>query len=151
MGRFAAPALLIATALLSMPAFACRTIEPSATTLDQYSSVFVGRVTGLHLEGYENRLLGLPDAVDSELGQISITNGAAPVSLRVAVLQTIRGPANGAVELRLAGCTFDLPQPKDRGIFFVLPGGSATVVVWEQDQVAFQSWLARLGVAQNDR
>ena len=150
MGRLTALVLFIATALLSVPAFACRNVEPTAA-LDQYSSVFVGRVTGLHLEGYENHLLGVPDVVDPKLGDIRISNGASPVRLRVAVLQRISGPADGAVDLRLAGCTFDLPDLKDRGVFFIRPDGVATVVVWERDQARFQQWLARLGAAQNDR
>ena len=151
MGRFAAIVFLIATALLSMPALACRNIEPSATVLDEYSSVFVGRVTGLHLKGYENQLLGVADVVGSDLGIIRITNGASPVRLRVAVLQRISGPADGAIDLGLTGCTFDVPDLKDRGIFFVRPGGSTTLVVWERDQANFQNWLARLGAAPNDR
>ena len=148
MGKFFALAAFISAFLLPATADACRRMEPSAESLDQYESVFVGRVTGLHLEGYENRLLGKADLVDPELGALNITNGASPVSVRVAVSRSIRGSSFGAVELRLAGCTFDLPQLREGGIFFVHPGGEATVVSWERDQATYNTWLTRLGVAE---
>ena len=151
MSRFFGLAAFLGAAVLPATADACQRMEPSAETLDGYESVFVGRVTGLHLEGYENRLLSKPDLVDPELGALTITNGASLVSVRVAVSRSIRGPSSGAVELRLAGCTFDLPQLRDSGIFFVHPGGASTVVTWERDQAAYNAWLSRLGIAQNDR
>ena len=151
MAKFVALAILLSAASLPAIADACRRMTPNTEALEQYTSVFVGRVTGLHLKGYENRLLGKPDLIDPELGPVTITNGASPVSVNVAVTQLVRGPASGAVELSLAGCTFELPQLRDRGIFFVQPDGAFAVVIWERDQAAFNAWLSRLGVAQNDR
>jgi hypothetical protein len=151
MGKLSALVLTIALVSLPSVADACRRMQPNAGSLEQYSSVFVGQVTGLHLEGYENRLLGKPDLVDPELGPLTITNGASPVSVSAAVTRAIQGPASGAVELHLAGCTFDLPQLKERGVFFVLPDGKFTVVAWERDAVAYKAWLTRLGVPQDGR
>ena len=141
-------ALAAFVAFSSLPGLgeACNRVLPHAEQLDQYSSVFVGHVTGLHLEGYENELLGKPDVVDPELGPLVITNGAMPVSVNVAVTRAISGSASGGVKLRLAGCTFDLPELKQRGVFFVLPNGEFTAVVWERDSSGFQGWLSKLGV-----
>ncbi len=144
-------AVLIALSAAPGVAGACRPVLPQADQLERYTSVFVGHVTGLHLEGYENKLLGTPDLLDAELGPLVITNGASPVSVNLAVTKAIRGPASGALALRLAGCTLDLPHLKDRGVFFVLPDGKFTAVVWERDASAFQGWLTRLGLAQDGR
>ena len=150
MCKLPALVVLVAAALLPGVADACRRMAPSADALEQYSAIFVGRVTGLHLVGYENGLIGNPDLLDPTLGAITITNGANPVALRVAVTQPIRS-ASGALELGLAGCTFDVPDLKDRGIFFVQPDGESALVVWEQDQSSYKQWLKQLGVADDGR
>lgn len=149
MGKFVALAALVACTLLPNAATACHRMAPTPEALDQYQSVFLGSITGIHLKGYENKLLGKPDLVGPQLGAIVITDGSAPVDVHVAVTQPIRGNASGAVELSLAGCTYDLPQLKDRGIFFVLPDGEVAAVAWESDSVVFGSWLSRLGVARD--
>jgi hypothetical protein len=121
-------------------------MAPSIEKLSQYSAVFVGRVTGIHLKGYENGLLSRPDGVDPEIGAFSITNGASPVTVYAAVTQNIRGALSGSVELRLAGCTFDPPQLRERAVFFVQPEGTIALVVKEGDGSEFLAWLTRLGV-----
>jgi hypothetical protein len=151
MGKVVALAVLIGVALLPSAAQACRRMGPSIEALDQYTAVVLGRVTGVHLEGYETRLLGKPDLMDPQLGAVSITNGASPVGIRVAVTQTLRGSASGALELRLAGCTIDTPELKERGIFFMLPSGDFTVVAWERNSEQFASWLDELGATRHDR
>jgi len=123
---------------------------PALDALDDYVSIFIGHITGIHLEGYENRLLGKHDLVDPELGALAITSGASPVGIRAAVSREMRGTASGAVEFHLAGCTYDAPQLRERGIFFVLPGGTSVVVVWEEEQAAYSAWLAGLGVPRDD-
>jgi len=132
-------------------ATACQRLEPSFQSLDGYTSVFIGRITGVHLAGYEHRLLGEPDAVVPGLGGLTITDGASPVTVRAVVSRSIRGHSTGAVELSLAGCTYDPPALKDEAIFFVQPGGSAIVVARREHESAFAEWLARLGATQDDR
>src|SRR5690606_19529720 len=151
MGKNVAIIALLAGCLLPGAAVACLRVTPTPESLDQYQTIFVGTVTSIHLRGYENRLLGEPDAVDPVLGEITITDGSAPVDLRAVVTTPVRGNAAGAVELSLAGCTYDLPHLQDSGVFFVLPGGQAAAVIWESDKATYNSWLARLGVARDGR
>ena len=143
-------ALFLSTVFFSAAAGACQRMVPTLDALDDYAAIFIGHITGIHLEGYENRLLGKPDLADPELGALTITNGASPVGIRTVVSHEIRGPASGAIELQLAGCTFDVPRLRERGIFFVLPGGKSVVAVWKDDQAAYNTWLARLGVPRDD-
>ena len=150
MVRSVALALCLGAALFPTAASACQRMVPDPVALDGFAAIFIGHITGIHLEGYENRLLGKPDLVDPELGALTITNGASPVGIRVVVSREIRGAASNPMEFHLAGCTFDLPQLQARGIFFVLPGGTSVVVAWEEDQAAYRALLARLGVERDD-
>lgn len=151
MSRLLALAALLLAGLLPLPGSACQRTSPTDYGLDEYEAVFVGRVTGIHLEGYENGLLAKPDLVDPELGAITVTNGASPVNVRVAVTEPIRGTAAAAMDLDLAGCTFDLPELRERGIFFVLADKISTVVVWERDKPEYVEWLRRLGARESYR
>jgi hypothetical protein len=151
MGKIVALVAIIAGTLWPSVATACHRVAPTPEALDQYQSVFLGNVTAIHLKGYENGLLGKPDLVDPELGAITITDGSGSVDLRVAVTHPIRGKATGAIALALAGCTYNLPKLKGRGIFFVLPGGETATVAWESDTATYDLWLSRLGVARDGR
>jgi hypothetical protein len=145
MARTLVLVVLLAATCASFPAHACQRMAPSTVAPEGYSAVFIARVTGVHLVGYENGVLSTPDLVDPALGPLSIRNGASPVTIRVAITQSIRGLMSGALELRLAGCTLSPPALREKAIFFVQPGGNAAIWVSPEDP-AYAAWLARLGV-----
>ena len=138
-------------ALLALPALACHRITPDRTLVEEYEAVFLGRVTGIHLVGYENSLAGRPDAYIEGVGGINITDGSAPVMINAVPLRVHHGKPEKTVEVRLVGCTDPLPNLKERGLFFVHPESGSAVTVWESDEEPFAFWLNHLGLGGDER
>jgi hypothetical protein len=150
MYRLLAILSLLLGSLTSFSADACHRISPDPKSLDQYSAVFLGAVTGIHLDGYESRLLGKPDSVTD--GQaITLTDGSSPVSVTTVATQFVRGAPKAALTLRLVGCTNFLPALRERGLFFVNPDGTSAVTVWESSPKEFAHWLEQLGIQSDGR
>jgi hypothetical protein len=136
--------------LASFGAAACHRISPDPESLDRYSAVFLGTVTGIRLDGYESGLLGKPDAsVDGEA--ITLTGGSSPVSVTTVATKSVRGAPKAPLTLRLVGCTTALPALRERGLFFVNPDGTSAVTVWESSPQEFVRWLKQLGIQSDGR
>lgn len=143
---------LIVVAILSLvstAALACHRITPHRAPVESHDAVFLGRVTGIHLVGYENSLIGEPDAYVDGRG-VTLTDGSAPVMVNAVPLKIHHGESGGSVELRLVGCTAPLPELKERGIFFINSGTTSAVTVWESDEEAFHYWIDRLGLSDDE-
>ena len=136
--------------VLSTPAFGCHPITPHRAPMESYDAVFLGQVTGIHLVGYENSLIGEPDAYVDGRG-LTLTDGSAPVMVNAVPTKVHHGDPGRSVELRLVGCTAPLPELKERGIFFINPGTTSAVTVWESDEEAFLYWIERLGLSGDER
>jgi hypothetical protein len=137
--------------LVASPVHACHRITPDRMPIEEYEAVFLGRVTGIHLVGYENSLAGEPDAHIEGLGGINFTDGSAPVTVNAVPLSVHHGNPESRVEVRLVGCTGSLPNLKDRGLFFVHAEAGSAVTVWESDKDMFVYWLERLGLDGGER
>lgn len=138
-------------ALLALPAQACHRITPDQTPLEEYESVFLGRVTGVHLVGYESSLAGEQNANIDGVGGINVSDGSAPVVVKAVPLSVHHGEPAKPVEVRIVGCTAPLPNLKERGLFFVHPDSGSAVTVWESDEELFTHWLDRLGLDGDER
>lgn len=138
-------------ALLALPAQACQRITPDRTPLEDYGSVFLGRVTGIHLVGYESSLAREPDAYVEGVGGINVTDGSATVVVNAVPLGVHHGEPAKPVEVRLVGCSAPLPNLKERGLFFVHADSGSAVTVWESDEELFTYWLDRLGLDADER
>ena len=150
MHRLSAPLLILIGLLASFDAAACHRISPDAKALNSYSAIFLGVVTGIHLDGYENRLLGKPDGfIDGE--GITITDGSSPVSVTAVSINSVRGSSNNVVTLRLVGCTTALPALREQGLFFVNSDGKSAVTVWQSNSSEFTDMLKQLGVQPDGR
>jgi hypothetical protein len=148
MCRFSSLLLLLLSSLASFGAAACHRISPSPE-LDGYSAVFLGTVTGIHLHGYENRLLGKSDrSIDGQ--PLTLTDGSSPVSVTAVATRSVRGASEAPLALQLVGCTTALPALKERGVFFVNPDGASAVAVWESSPQEFAHWLKQLGLQPDD-
>lgn len=139
--------LLIA---VSLDAAACHKVSPNPDWTKEYSSVFLGTVTGIHLDGFEQRLL------TEHHGRIydqffSFLDGSSPVSVDVVSTNVVSGKATSKMTLRLVGCTTSLPSLKERGIFFVREAGQSAVTVWESDTKPFNYWFEKLQLKQDGR
>jgi hypothetical protein len=141
---------LLLGSLASFSAAACHRISPDPKSLDQYSAVFLGAVTGIHLDGYESRLLGKPDGV-IDAQAIILTDGSSPMSVTTVATQSVRGASKTALTLRLVGCTNSLPALRERGLFFVNPDGVSAVTAWESNPQEFAYWLQQLGIQSDGR
>ena len=144
-------AIAILLALPSAQSLACRRITPNQDSIDTYSSVFLGRVTGIHLSGYENSLISKPDGYIEGIGGFNITDGSASVVITTVPLKVHHGSPGKVAEIELVGCTSPLPSLKDRGLFFVNPESRSAVTVWESDTKSFQYWLEYLKLSGHDR
>lgn len=141
-------AFLVGTTL-SADALGCRTMRPSSSDLDAYSEILVGRVTGIRLDWYANRLLDKPDMVVPDAGGLAITDGSGPVRV-YAVVTTARDPGERHERsFTLSGCTFNLPSLRQPALFFLGNDASYAIAVWENDP-SFAGWLDELGVAPDD-
>lgn len=150
MNKIVAILLLLVGSLFSFRVSACHRISPDRDSLGQYSAVFLGRVTGIHLDGYENHLLGKGDAnLGGQL--LTITDGSTPVSVTTVVSRAIRGAPTSPLRLQLVGCTKPLPVLKQRGLFFVARDGQSAVTIWESDSRAFSNWVKLLRVQPDSR
>ena len=150
MYRFLAIISLLLGSLASFSAAACHRVSPDPKSLDQYSAVFLGAVTGIHLVDYESRLIGKPDGVID--GQaITLTDGSSPVSVTTVATQSVRGASKAVLTLRLVGCTNSLPALRERGLFFVNPDGTSAVTVWESSPQQFAYWVEQLGIQSDGR
>ena len=150
MPKLSALLLLVLSSFASFGAAACHRISPDSKALDRYSAVFLGVVTGIHLEGYENRLLGKPDVSFGDQN-ITLIDGSSPVSVTTVSTQSIRGAPNTALTLRLVGCTTSLPALRERGLFFVNSDGTSAVTVWQSSSQEFAHWLKQLGIESGGR
>ena len=140
----AAVGLLLAA--FSAPSIACHRITPDRAPLDTYTAVFLGRVTGIHLLGYENALTGRPDGfIGGE--PFNLADGSGTVEVSAVPSRVAQGNPAKSVRVRLVGCTAPLPSLKERGLFFVNSEGGSAVTVWESDSETFNRWLNRLGLA----
>jgi hypothetical protein len=150
MCRFLRIFLLVLGALASFSAAACHRVSPNPKALDGYSVIFLGTITGIHLDGYEAKLLGKPDK--SFAGQtLTITNGSSPVSVTAVPTELFRRTAKAPAVLQLVGCTIALPALKERGLFFVKSDGVSAITVWESSPQEFAHWLNQLGVQPDGR
>jgi hypothetical protein len=137
-------------AIFSAPSIACHRITPDRTSLDRYTAVFLGQVTGIHLVGYENAIAGRPDGFIGGK-PFNVADGSETVEVSAVPSKVARGNPDKSVQIRLVGCTAPLPALKERGLFFVNLGGDSAVTVWESDSKAFTFWLERLGLTADGR
>ena len=143
------PSALLIAALLSSasePARACRTIAPNLLDLSRYSAIFVGNVTAIHLVGYERSLLGEGD-FEFEGESYTITDGSSEVQVTSVPVFVSSGSSNGAVSVRLVGCTTSLPSLRERGLFFVSKDGESATTVWESAGRQYHEALGALGIS----
>jgi hypothetical protein len=143
--------ITILLALSSTQSLACRRITPNQDSINSYSTVFLGRVTGIHLAGYENGLIGKPDGYIEGIGGFNITDGSASVVITAVPLKAHHGNPDKIVEIELVGCTNPLPNLKERGLFFVNPKSESAITVWESDTKSFQYWLEYLKLSGHER
>jgi hypothetical protein len=134
----------VALAVFAPQCFACHRVTPDMTAPEQYNVILLGRVTGVHLAGYENSLLARPDG-EVEGVTFNITDGSAPVTLRVVPVATTSGDTSEVRELNVSGCGARSAELKARGLFFVSQDGDSAIPVWESDGELFATWLQRLG------
>ena len=152
MKSFAARAASIAViALFASPqVIACHRIYPQPDSPEQYSAIFVGTVTGIHLASYEKHLLGQQDFVDPHLGGVTIVDGSGQVVVDAVVLNTIRGAPPRSLSVSLVGCTAPLPELKQSGLFFLSLDGTSAVTVWDSEE-SFLALLSTLSETIDDR
>jgi hypothetical protein len=148
MPRFSIYLLSWLLAAVSAPASGCRAIAPDLEDTAAYSAVFVGTVTGIHLAGFERKLLGVGDG-ELEGEAFTITNGGSEVRVSAVPTRVASGVVAGAVSVRLVGCTTALPALKERGLFFVSADGTSAITLWESSGQPFSKALATLGIAVN--
>ena len=136
-------------ALLAIsPALACHRDYPDLESLEKYSAIFLGNVTGIHLDDYENRLLGQPDGLVAGT-EFTIVDGSGAVTVDVVILSSFRGKPPHSIAVRLVGCTAPLPQLKQSAVFFLLPDGTSAVTIWDSND-AFAPTLSRLEKSKHD-
>ena len=131
-------------------ASACRLVYPDPAKSNEHSSIFLGIVTGVHLAGLENRLLGKPDAHIDGM-PVNLTGGASPVVVTVVPLSGPSKLRKAVQELRIGQCRGDVPQLRARGIFFVGANARSAMVVWESETVEFAKWSSRVEVRAHGR
>ena len=130
--------LFLFLALIAFPASACRkAFEPNENSLSSYSSIFIGEVTGIHLEDYEAYLLKKPNFV-------YVTSSTPGFQADLVISEVLRGEdKSSTAKLRMGGCMVRVPELKQKGIFFVLKGGNTSVAILANDP-KYAHWLSLL-------
>jgi hypothetical protein len=154
MPNITATLLLAIAAAAAFPASACHVVQPVKGRTDSYEAIFIGEVTGIRLRSYENVQLGRTDGCTIEQDGVkplcfNLTSDPL-VSIFALPQIVVRGDVTDVQELDQAGCNKPDLALKERGIFFVNPGGHSAAIVWE-GQIDYEDWLKRLGVDANDR
>jgi hypothetical protein len=145
---FRLSAFLIAALLsaASEPVSACRTIAPDLLDRSSYSAIFVGDVTAIHLVGYERSLLGEGD-FEFQGESYTIIDGSNEVRVTSVPVFVSAGTSQGAVSVRLVGCTTSLPALRERGLFFISKDGESAITVWESAGRQYHEALSALGIS----
>ena len=150
MCRLSSLIFLLLGSVASFGAAACHRISPDPNSLKGYSAFFLGTVTGIHLEGYERRLLGKSDGSIGDQ-TFTLTDGSSPVSVTAVATKAVRGTPKLPIVVQLVGCTTSLPALKERGVFFVHSDGTSAITVWESSRQEFAHWLKKLGIKPDGR
>jgi hypothetical protein len=125
-------------------AVACRgNDDPVSEDLSEYSAVFLGEVTGIHLTDYEAfRARKHPDGKlnDEEIMDHVLVNNL-DFEIRVLVDREFIGLSKGVEVVLLGGCSVEQPKLKERGVFFVRPRPNNSIAVLESEP-DFEHWLS---------
>jgi hypothetical protein len=129
--------LLLCLAFIAFPASACRRPTPNANSLSSYSSIFIAEVVGIHLVDYESALLKKPNL-------ISIANNTPSFQTNLVIDEVLRGEVkSSSAKLTLGGCLVQVPELKQKGIFFVRQDGKTSVAILDNDP-KYAYWLSLL-------
>lgn len=127
----AARAMFIGVVLLAIlpgVALACMIPMTISEDLSVYDRIFVGEITGIHLESYEAAKLRCENPADFYCFGSDSTPRFA---IDVVVWQPIRGIVAKRETLKLGGCGVPLPSPLQFGVFFVDDDGANFAEYWD--------------------
>ena len=121
--------LILIFTLFTTPLYACKPLNLNKVlNFSNYSDIFIGEVTGVHLNEYEKIIL--EDVKAGRYGPLPI-KGSKDHTLHIVVTKTFTGNFNGKLVLKTGGCNIMLPTLKERGIFLIDKKTSKVLPIYE--------------------
>ncbi len=103
--------------LCSQFSFACLPDTKPSLNFEEYESIFIGQVVGIHLNEYQDKTIS---ALREGKDYASFPGGSTPeYTVTVIPHRLFKGNAFEVETMKISGCAVTVPTTLQRGIFFI--------------------------------
>jgi len=120
--------------------YACLPDTKPSLNFEEYESIFIGQVVGVHLNEYQDKtIIALREGKD----YASFAGASTPeYTVTVIPYRLYKGHASEVETLKISGCDVSVPTTLQRGIFFIQPDEEG-FVLYSSDYYDYEDYLGK--------
>ncbi len=120
--------------------FACLPDTKPSLNFEEYESIFIGQVVGIHLNEYQDKTIS---ALREGKDHASFPGGSTPeYTVTVIPHRLFKGQAFEVETLKISGCDVTVPTTLQRGVFFIQPD-KEVFVLYSSDYYDYEDYLVK--------
>ena len=120
--------------------FACLPDKKPTLNFEEYESIFIGQVVGIHLNEYQDKTIS---ALREGKDHASFPAGSTPeYTVTVIPHRLFKGHASEVEILKIYGCDVSVPSTLQRGVFFIQPD-EEVFVLYSSDYYDYEDYLVK--------
>ena len=109
---------------------------------DKYQTIFIGEVTGVHLQEYQDMMV---KGLREKNGYSVFTDTTLEYEVTVLPQRLKKGSVTETLKLKISGCGMLEPRVRQIGLFFIKPDGDVNVL-YNGESFAYEDYLEDVGV-----
>lgn len=117
----------------------CLPEKKPSLDFDQYESIYIGQVVGIHLNEYQDKTIR---ALREGKSFASFPDSTPEYTVTVIPHRLFKGRAFEVEELKLFGCDVAVPNILERGIFFIQPD-KEVFVLYSKDYYDYEDYVGK--------
>ena len=126
----------------SVTAIACMGRVLPDKNFDNYETIFIAEVTGVHLTTYQKRMI---TGLRTKEGYRSWTDTTPEYEVTVLPQRLKKGSASEVEKLKISGCGIIEPKVRQTGLFFIKPNGQVDVL-YHIESYNYEDYLEEVGL-----
>lgn len=120
--------------------FACTPNTKPSLNFEEYESIFIGQVVGIHLHEYQDKTVS---ALREGKDHASFPGGSTPeYTVTIIPHRLFKGQVFEVETLKISGCDVTIPAALQRGIFFIQPD-KEVFVLYSNDYYDYEKYIAK--------
>lgn len=120
--------------------FACSADKKPSMDFDEYESIFIGQVVGVHLNEFQDKTIS---ALREGKDHASFAGGSTPeYTVTVIPHRLYKGNAFEVETMKVSGCAVTIPTTLQRGLFFIQPD-KEVFALYSSDYYDYEDYLVK--------